>query len=362
MLRHRLAAIVTLLLVCNAHAEAVDTRWLEKLPDVDRTLLDDLSGHAPPAFEADLDWGGIAPQSWSDVRGRVVLLQTWSSATGTGRSGLARMEKLRSRVPGDDLVIFAVHTPEKVDNAKSFVDRRKPSVPVIIDHSGNFCDALGAYTTPVNVLVDRRGAVRYAGLNRRGLEAAIAKLIDETPDPTAPAPTPRPEAPEPPPFPSIDVPMSGARDMRGQRAPDLSVQQWVTAQPALADRVVVVDCWATWCAPCVRAIPHLNGLAERFGQEVAIVGLSNESLGAFQQGLAKRRMDASSFRYALGLDPGRSFARAIELKGIPHALVISRDGTIRWQGHAALLDEATLAQIIAADGGNKRPRRWAASR
>src|SRR5712691_10462103 len=46
---------------------------------------------------------------------------------------------------------------------------------------------------------------------------------------------------------------------------------------ALKDSVVVIEFWATWCAPCVAAIPHFNELMEKFKDKpVRFISISNE--------------------------------------------------------------------------------------
>jgi len=45
-----------------------------------------------------------------------------------------------------------------------------------------------------------------------------------------------------------------------------------------ANKVIVVDFWATWCAPCREEIPHLNKLYENYrGKGLVVVGISMDT-------------------------------------------------------------------------------------
>lgn len=46
----------------------------------------------------------------------------------------------------------------------------------------------------------------------------------------------------------------------------------------LRDRVVLVDVWATWCAPCLAEMPTLKQLHNRHGDALRIVGVNVDSL------------------------------------------------------------------------------------
>ena len=72
----------------------------------------------------------------------------------------------------------------------------------------------------------------------------------------------------------------------GSKAPSLDIEHWISnGNRAFAevtdfesDQVYVVEFWATWCGPCVRSMPHLVELQEKFKDSVQVVSVSNEDL------------------------------------------------------------------------------------
>src|SRR5437667_7763070 len=87
---------------------------------------------------------------------------------------------------------------------------------------------------------------------------------------------------------------------------------------ALKGKVVVLEFWATWCGPCVAAIPHLNELADQFRdkpvQFIAITDEDEKVIGPF---LKKKPIHAW-----VGLDTDRSMFKAYGITGIPHTVVV----------------------------------------
>ncbi|MEE9128420.1 MAG: redoxin domain-containing protein [Phycisphaerales bacterium] len=148
----------------------VDPRWLDRLNGVDRACLNELIGYAPPPFADDLLWIGDDPLCWEDLRGKVVVIQTWTSKTPAGRNWAMRARRLVDEADRDQVVIIALHTRQGADTARRYLDLRPLEVSAAIDPSGTFCDSLGAYKRPVNVIIDRNGTVRYVGLNPRAFD------------------------------------------------------------------------------------------------------------------------------------------------------------------------------------------------
>jgi len=117
--------------------------------------------------------------------------------------------------------------------------------------------------------------------------------------------------------------------------------------------VYVFECWASWCPPCVAAIPHLDELHRKMGKKgVTITGVnvweSERDAASAQRAkdFLKAQGGKMSYRVALG---GKAFIKdwleAAEVNGIPHAFVVA-DGKIAWTGHPAQLTAEMLGDIL----------------
>jgi len=145
-----------------------------------------------------------------------------------------------------------------------------------------------------------------------------------------------------------------ANDYRGKKAPEIIVGQWLTgAAPKTKGKVVLVDFWATWCGPCRHVIPELGKWQKQFAKDLVVIGISDESADT-----VKDFMKQTPMTYNVGVDPKRRSAGQVGVQGIPHVLVISADGIVRWQGWPEnpedTLTTAKLKQIIDASKAGER--------
>jgi thiol-disulfide isomerase/thioredoxin len=115
----------------------------------------------------------------------------------------------------------------------------------------------------------------------------------------------------------------------GSVAPD-----WTLATPQgksvtlseLRGKVVVLDFWATWCGPCIRAMPGVQKLHERFKDKpVAVFGINTwERSSRADPAAAMKRMGLT---YGLLLK-GENVAKAYRVTGIPTFYIIGPDGKV----------------------------------
>ena len=133
----------------------------------------------------------------------------------------------------------------------------------------------------------------------------------------------------------------------GDQAPQLEVDQWFQGQPVTEysrQHIYVVEFWATWCGPCLKAMPHLDTLASKHAKDGLIViafttadpGNTSEVVRKFVQ----EKGSKYNFRFAFSNDQKsyRDFMEASGQRGIPCSFVIDRQGRIAFIGQPRDLD------------------------
>ena len=92
----------------------------------------------------------------------------------------------------------------------------------------------------------------------------------------------------------------------------------------LRGRIVVLNLWATNCAPCLEELPSLLALQKKMPQ-LAIVAVSwDEDPAVYQNFLTRHHVDLLTIR-----DPGQSIANLYGTKLIPETYIIDRQGILR---------------------------------
>ena len=94
-----------------------------------------------------------------------------------------------------------------------------------------------------------------------------------------------------------------------------------------AGRVVLLNFWATWCAPCVRELPTMDRLQARLGAEglsVVAVSWDRGGLGVVAPFLERLGIE----QLEIYLDPKGSTGRDFGVRGLPTTLLIDADGRI----------------------------------
>lgn len=118
--------------------------------------------------------------------------------------------------------------------------------------------------------------------------------------------------------------------MVGQKAPDIDTKFLDGSPFTLAGqkgKVVVLDFWATWCGPCVRALPELANLAKDFSNDQVIVVAVNQ--GEAKKVISPFLKQKKLINLIVALDRGKNIGEKYKVQGIPKTVVIDSKGVIR---------------------------------
>lgn len=114
-------------------------------------------------------------------------------------------------------------------------------------------------------------------------------------------------------------------------------------------KVVLVNIWATWCAPCRHEIPELIELQQAYSKEgFGVLGISvdgNETAKAIPA-----MLEEYGVNYPVVHDPRGTIADLIETNVLPTSALIDREGRLVWS-HVGVLeadDEALVTALRAA--------------
>src|SRR5262245_51861734 len=115
----------------------------------------------------------------------------------------------------------------------------------------------------------------------------------------------------------------------GSRAPDFQLRD-LAGRPAdlttLRGRVVLLDFWASWCAPCRESFPFYNRLAERYGsQGLCILAVSVDAQASNVPTFLRR----TPARFRVLHDPNGSVAARYGPERMPSSFLIDRSGLVR---------------------------------
>ena len=118
---------------------------------------------------------------------------------------------------------------------------------------------------------------------------------------------------------------------------------WIQGTPVKEwekDKVYIFEFWATWCGPCRKAIPELNEIAKQFSKDVVVIGISDEPVEKI------KAMKEPVIEYYYGVDTKKTMDKILEIKGIPHVIIIDPKGIVRWEGFPLLENHKLTPEVV----------------
>lgn len=152
----------------------------------------------------------------------------------------------------------------------------------------------------------------------------------------------------------------------GDAAPDIRLDAWVNVEPGaeptnetLRGKLVMLEFWGTWCAPCVAAMPHVQELHDRYGElGLAVLAISNEARATVEPFVRKH-----GYTFRFGCDPEMRVVRAFGIGRWPTTYLLGEDGRVLFVGDPSGVEpaiERALRLPADAAGSLNAFARWLA--
>ena len=150
---------------------------------------------------------------------------------------------------------------------------------------------------------------------------------------------------------SKSTPGLSRQGLEGKPAPDFSLRSLegvAVSLEALRGKPVLLDFWATWCPPCVKALPHIQAIHQEFeASGLVVLGINSEPPDK-----PRSFLRTNGYTFTTLTDQGGRTGAAYGVRGIPTTLVIDSDGIVR-SHTVGYKTEAELRQALTLAGVGK---------
>lgn len=121
----------------------------------------------------------------------------------------------------------------------------------------------------------------------------------------------------------------------------------------LKDGPVLINFWATWCAPCKKEMRYLNRFQKEY-DNFTILAINEDKTRSFSR--VKSFIRSNNYNFIIGLDPNGLLFRQLGAQVVPTNILIDTDRTILWQHQGYLpgdekIIESEIKNAIGVDDG-----------
>ncbi|MFQ6104468.1 MAG: peroxiredoxin family protein [Candidatus Glassbacteria bacterium] len=128
----------------------------------------------------------------------------------------------------------------------------------------------------------------------------------------------------------------GAATAENLKAPDFTLEKLDGSEAVLSEILkkgpVVINFWATWCKPCIRELPHLQEIYDRYKEAgVSLLAISVDSPRSLSK--VKSFINGHNYTFTVLLDPNKDVSRKFNVHLFPYTFIVNTEGDIVFKNY-----------------------------
>lgn len=133
----------------------------------------------------------------------------------------------------------------------------------------------------------------------------------------------------------------------GTAAPDFTLRSSTGKNLKLSEyrgQVVMINFWATWCAPCRQEMPHLNRLYEQYNKAgFILLGVNIDDNPKAAQAMAEQL----GVRFPVLYDATKQVSKRYDVDAMPLTVIVDRDGKVQYlhRGYRSGVEQQYEAKV-----------------
>lgn len=118
------------------------------------------------------------PVRLSSLRGKVVVVNFWSTACPACRAEMPTLQKLWQKMKGMDVAVLSVHIGGDAEKVRAFLKEKGVQMPVLLDDGENVAKSWGALHLPVTYVLNPDGTLAFVAYGARNWQnPQIAQML-----------------------------------------------------------------------------------------------------------------------------------------------------------------------------------------